>query len=133
LAAGHVILLEVRTPDDELIGGATFYRHGGRLTYSHSGDRADLRRSYPGVIHFLLWRAIQLAVRQSMVEVDLAGVDVRGARRQPVAGEEMLGLYEFKRSFGATWIELTGNHERVARAWRYGLGRVTGRLLGAGQ
>jgi hypothetical protein len=45
----------------------------------------------------------------------------------------MLGLYEFKRSFGATWIELTGNHERVARPWRYGLGRVTGRLLGAGQ
>jgi lipid II:glycine glycyltransferase (peptidoglycan interpeptide bridge formation enzyme) len=133
LTAGHVILLEVRTPDDELIGGATFYRHGGRLTYSHSGDRADLRRSYPGVIHFLLWRAIQLAVRQSMVEVDLAGVDVRGARRQPVAGEEMLGLYEFKRSFGATWIELTGNHERVARPWRYGLGRVTGRLLGARQ
>ena len=130
LAAGHVILLEVRTPDDELIGGATFYRHGGRLTYSLSGDRADLRRAYPGVIHLLLWRAIQLAVRQGMIEVDLAGVDVRGARREPVAGEEMIGLYDFKRSFGATWIELTGNHERVARAWRYGLGRLTGRLLG---
>ena len=131
LAAGHVILLEVRTPEDELIGGATFYRHGGRLTYSLSGDRADLRRTYPGVIHLILWRAIQLAVRQSMIEVDLAGVDVRGARREPVPGEEMVGLYDFKRSFGATWIELAGNHERVARAWRYGLGRVTGRLLGA--
>jgi lipid II:glycine glycyltransferase (peptidoglycan interpeptide bridge formation enzyme) len=131
LAAGLVILLEVRTPDDQLIGGATFYRHGGRLTYSHSGDRADLRRSYPGAVHLLLWRAIQLAVRQGMIEVDLAGVDVRGARREPLAGEEMMGLYEFKRSFGATWIELAGNHEQVARAWRYGLGRVTGRLLGA--
>ncbi len=130
LAAGHVILLEVRTPDDELIGGGTFYRHGGRLTYSHSGDRADRRRTFPGVIHLMLWRAIQLAVREGMIEVDLAGVDVRGARREPRPGDEMIGLYDFKRSFGATWIELTGNHERVARAWRYGLGRVTGRLLG---
>ncbi len=51
-----------------------------------------------------------------------------GASR--VAGEEMAGLYDFKRSFGATWIELTGNHEQVARPWRYGLGRVTGRLPG---
>jgi hypothetical protein len=48
-----------------------------------------------------------------------------------VAGEEMIGLYDFKRSFGASWIELTGNHERVSRAWRYGLGRLTGRALGA--
>ena len=55
---------------------------------------------------------------------------MRGARREPLAGEEMIGLYDFKRSFGATWIELTGNHERVARAWRYGLGRLTGRLPG---
>ncbi|MGH2512246.1 MAG: lipid II:glycine glycyltransferase FemX [Candidatus Limnocylindrales bacterium] len=128
LAAGHVILLEARTPADELIGAATFYRHGGRLTYSHSADRADLRRAFPGVIHLVLWRAIQLAVREAMVEVDLAGVDVRGARRVPAEGEEMAGLYNFKRSFGATWIELTGNHERVARSWRYGLGRLTGRL-----
>jgi lipid II:glycine glycyltransferase (peptidoglycan interpeptide bridge formation enzyme) len=131
LAAGHVVLLEVRTPADELVGGATFYRHGGRLTYSHSGDRADLRRAFPGVIHLLLWRAIQLAVRERMIEVDLAGVDIRGARREPAAGEEMRGLYDFKRSFGATWVELTGNHERVARGWRYGLGRLSGRLLGA--
>jgi hypothetical protein len=130
LAAGLVVLLEIRTPDDELIGGASFYRHGGRLTYSHSGDRADLRRAYPGVIHLLLWRAIQLAVRESMIEVDLAGVDVRGARREPAEGEEMAGLYSFKKSFGATWIELTGNHERIARPWRYALGRATGRLPG---
>jgi lipid II:glycine glycyltransferase (peptidoglycan interpeptide bridge formation enzyme) len=133
LAAGLVVLLEVRTADDELLGAATFYRHGGRLTYSLSGDRADLRRAYPGVSRLLLWRAIQLASREGMVEFDFAGVDVRGARREPRPGEEMRGLYDFKRSFGATWVELTGNHERVARAWRYGLGRVTGRLLGMGR
>ncbi|HEY2888719.1 MAG TPA: GNAT family N-acetyltransferase [Candidatus Limnocylindrales bacterium] len=130
LEAGMTVLLEVRTADGELLGAATFYRHGGRLTYSHSGDRADLRRTYPGVARLLLWRAIQLAVREERIEVDLAGVDVRGARREPAKGEEMRGLYEFKRSFGARWIELTGNHERIARPWRYGLGRISGRLLG---
>lgn len=133
VAAGLVVLLEVRSPAGELIGAATFYRHGRRLTYSLSGDRADLRRTYPGVPRLVLWRAIQLAIREQMVEFDMAGVDVRGARREPLPGEEMRGLYDFKRSFGATWVELTGNHERVARPWRYGLGRVTGRLLGMGR
>ena len=128
LEAGHLVYLEVRSPTDDLLGGATFYRHGGRLTYSHSGDRADLRHSYPGVIHFLLWRAIQLALREGLVEMDLAGVDVAGSRREPVEGDDMYGLYAFKRSFGAGWRELSGNHELVVRPVRYALGRLTGKL-----
>jgi serine/alanine adding enzyme len=130
LAAGHVVYLEVRDTDDRVLGGATFYRHGGRLTYSHSGDRADLRSTYPGVVRLVLWRAIQLAVRERLQEMDLGGVDVPGARRVPREGEEMHGLFAFKRSFGAEWLELTGNHEWVARPWRYAAGRVTGRLVG---
>jgi serine/alanine adding enzyme len=130
LAAGHVVYLEVRDRDARLLGGATFYRHGGRLTYSHSGDRADLRSTYPGVVRLMLWRAIQLALRERLREVDLAGVDVPGARRVPREGEEMHGLYAFKRSFGAEWLEMTGNHEWVARPWRYAAGRITGRAVG---
>jgi hypothetical protein len=130
LAAGHVVYLEVRDPDDRVLGGATFYRHGGRLTYSHSGDRADLRQEYPGVVRLTLWRAIQLAVRERLQEMDLGGVDVPGARREPREGEEMHGLYAFKRSFGAEWVELTGNHEWVGRPWRYAAGRITGRIAG---
>jgi serine/alanine adding enzyme len=130
LAAGHVVYLEVRDPEDRVLGGATFYRHGGRLTYSHSADRADLRQTYPGVVRLILWRAIQLAVRDRLQEMDLGGVDVPGARRVPEEGEEMHGLYAFKRSFGAEWLELTGNHEWVARPWRYAAGRITGRVVG---
>jgi peptidoglycan pentaglycine glycine transferase (the first glycine) len=128
LAAGHTVYLAVLDPDDTLLGGATFYRHGGRLTYSHSGDRADLRRQHPGVVRLILWRAIQLAIRDGLGEVDFAGVDVAGARRVPHDGEEMYGLYAFKRSFGAEWVELAGNHERVVRPWRYLVGRLTGRV-----
>ncbi len=128
MAARRIVLLEVRSPEGEPLGGGMFYRHGGRLTYSHSADRADRRRAYPGVAHLMLWRAIQLARREGLDEVDLAGVDVPGARRLPEEGEPMYGLYAFKRSFGARWIEQVGNHQWVARPWRYRLGRVAGRM-----
>jgi hypothetical protein len=128
LAAGHVVYLEVRDPDGPMLGGATFYRHGGRLTYSHSADRIEARREHPGVVRLLLWRAIQLALREGLTEMDLGGVDVAGARRIPLEGESMYGLYAFKRSFGAEWVEQVGNHEWVARPWRYAAGRVTGKV-----
>ena len=117
-----------------ILGGATFYRHGGRLTYSHSGDRVEVRRQYPGVVRLLLWQAIQdRPAPRASTEMDLGGVDVAGARRIPVEGEPMYGLYMFKRSFGAEWVEQVGNHEWVARPWRYGAGRVTGKVAALGR
>lgn len=132
LAAGQLVYLEVHDPDGAMLGGATFYRHGRRLTYSHSGDRVEVRRTYPGVVRLILWRAIQLAIAEGLEEVDLAGVDVPGARRIPEPDEPMYGLYAFKRSFGAEWVELAGNHEWVGRRFRYLAGRVAGRLVGFG-
>jgi hypothetical protein len=67
--------------------------------------------------------------------MDLGGVDVAGARREPLPGEPTYGLFEHKRSFGATWVALAGAHERVARAWRYAAGRAAaraGRAVGRG-
>jgi lipid II:glycine glycyltransferase (peptidoglycan interpeptide bridge formation enzyme) len=129
LEDGRIVLLETLDPDGETLGAAMFYRHGGRLTYSHSADRADRRRTHPGVAHLQLWRAIQLAHREGLAEVDLGGVDVPGARRRPTEGEPMYGLYAFKRSFDARWVELTGARQWVARPWRYALGRVSGRIF----
>ena len=127
-AAGHLLLLEARDAD-EPVGGLLLYRHGGRLSTAHSADRAQDRRRYPGVLHLLRWRAAQLAIREGCTELDLGGVDVEGARRPPIEGEPMYGLYQHKLSFGARWLELTGAHERVARPARYAAGRVTSRLL----
>jgi lipid II:glycine glycyltransferase (peptidoglycan interpeptide bridge formation enzyme) len=79
-------------------------------------------------LHLLRWRAIQLAVREGCTEMDLGGVDVAGARREPVEGEPMYGLYQHKRSFGGTWVELTGAHERVADGRGYALGRAAMRV-----
>lgn len=56
--------------------------------------------------------------------MDLGGVDVPGARRPPIEGEPMAGLYEHKLSFGAHWVELSGAHERVFDARGYRLGRA---------
>ncbi|HEY3524492.1 MAG TPA: GNAT family N-acetyltransferase [Candidatus Limnocylindrales bacterium] len=130
VGAGHLVLLEAWPPGaaDAPVAGLILYRHGDRLTTVHSGDRAEGRREQPGALHLLRWRAIQLAIRERRAELDLGGVDVPGARREPHRGEPMWGLYEHKRSFGGEWLELAGAQERVARAGRYAAGRLALRL-----
>jgi Acetyltransferase (GNAT) domain len=131
LVAGHLVYLEVRepAPTDTLLAGLVLYRHGGRLSTVHSGDRAETRQAHPGALHLARWRAIQLAVREGCTEMDLGGADVAGARREPLEGEPMWGLYQHKRSFGGQWLELTGAHERVTRPRRYAAGRVASRVV----
>ncbi|MEO7665225.1 MAG: GNAT family N-acetyltransferase [Candidatus Limnocylindrales bacterium] len=124
LGAGWLVLLEARSAEDEPLAGLLLHRHGGRLSTAYSADIAERRRDHPGVFHLLRWRAIQLAIRSACAELDLGGVDVPGARHEPRPGEPMAGLYEHKRSFGATWVEQVGAHERVSRPWRYKAGRA---------
>lgn len=125
LEAGHLVYLEARAAEGgDLLGGLVLYRHGRRLSTAHSADVADTRRSHPGTMHLLRWRAIQLALAEGLTEMDLGGVDVAGARRPPEPGEATFGLYEHKRSFGAGWVAMAGAHERVVRPWRYKAGRV---------
>lgn len=127
-AAGYLFLLEARTANDEPIAGLILYRHGGRLSTVHSADDATTRSTHPGALHLLRWRALQLAIREGCAELDLGGVDLPGARDEPVAGDRMYGLAEHKRAFGATWLELAGAHERVLRPRRYAAGRIATRL-----
>ena len=127
-AAGHLVLLEARAANGDPLAGLVLYRHGGRFSTVHSGDHAAARRDHPGALHLLRWRAIQLAIREGCAEMDLGGVDLPGARRPPLEGEPMHGLYEHKRSFGAEWVEMTGAHERVIRPRRYAVGRAMARL-----
>ncbi|HEY7600795.1 MAG TPA: peptidoglycan bridge formation glycyltransferase FemA/FemB family protein, partial [Candidatus Limnocylindrales bacterium] len=128
LVARLALLLEVRAADGELLGGALLYRHGRRLTYATAADRAEARRSNPGAIHLLLWRAIQIALAEGLDELDLAGVDVAGARHRPAEGDPMYGLLAFKESFGGQWIELVGNQQRMVRPMHYAVGRTGNRL-----
>ncbi len=137
LRAGHLVYLEARAAaaaaDGEVLAGLVLYRHGGRLSTVHSGDHAAGRALHPGALHLLRWRAIQLAIRERCGEMDLGGVDVAGARREPLEGEPMAGLYQHKRSFGGRWVELTGAHERILDGRGYALGRMamrTRRALG---
>jgi len=129
-AAGLLVYLEANDPEapDRTLGGLILYRHGGRLSTVHSGDAQGVRDTHPGVMHLLRWRAIQLAIREGCTEMDLGGVDVAPDHREPQEGEPMAGLYEHKRSFGATWVEMTGAHERILSSWRYAAGRVAARL-----
>ena len=130
-AAGYLVYLEARTEaePERTLGGLILYRHGERLTTVHSADAEGVRDTHPGVMHLLRWRAIQLAVREGCAEMDLGGVDVGPDHREPAAGEPLAGLYEHKRSFGASWVAMAGAHERVIRPWRYGLGRVSSTVI----
>ena len=133
LAAGHLFALLVEDPEGRLLAGATFYRHGNRLTYALSGEHAAARKDHPGATRLLLWRAMQIAMAEGRAIMDLGGVDVRGARRRPMPGEPEHGMLTFKESFGATWVELAGAHERVNRPMRYAAGRALTRVLGGGR
>jgi lipid II:glycine glycyltransferase (peptidoglycan interpeptide bridge formation enzyme) len=124
--AGHLVYLEA-VDGETPVGGLILYRHGTRLSTVHSGDAPGARDAHPGVMHLLRWRAIQLALREGRDEMDLGGVDTGPDHRLPAEGEPMHGLYEHKRSFGATWVEMTGAHERVVRPRRYALGRLAAR------
>ena len=125
-AAGHLVYLEARANDARgaPLAGLILYRHGRRLSTVHSGDHDASRRSHPGALHLLRWRAIQLAIRGSCVEMDLGGVDVAGARGEPREGDPLYGLYQHKQSFGGRWLALTGAHERVYDARGYRSGRL---------
>ncbi len=130
LAAGHVVHLEaLEAPSAPPLAGLLLYRHGGRFTTVFSGDEATARRDHPGALHLLRWRAIQLAIREGCVEMDLGGVDVAGARDEPGESDPMYGLYQHKRSFGAAWLQMTGAHERVIRPRRYAAGRIVSRVV----
>jgi lipid II:glycine glycyltransferase (peptidoglycan interpeptide bridge formation enzyme) len=144
LGAGHLVYLEARTsraddpgrageapyraepsePAGVPVAGLILYRHGGRFSTVHSGDHAGTREAHPGALHLLRWRAIQLAIREGCMEMDLGGVDVAGARHEPREGDALYGLYQHKRSFGGEWLELAGAHERVTDARGYALGRA---------
>ena len=124
IAAGLAIYLEVRAPDGRMLAGALFHRHGERLTYGYAADVFELRDEFPGAVRLLIWRGMQITLREGRREMDLGGVDTPAARRKPVKGEEMHGLLAFKEGFGGQWVEQSGNHEWVARPWRYAAGRV---------
>ena len=130
LEAGMLVYLDARDAADPSValGGLILYRHGNRLSTVHSADAPGVRESHPGVMHLLRWRAIQLAIREGRDEMDLGGVDIAPDHAEPREGHPMAGLYEHKRSFGASWLAMTGAHERVLRPSRYAIGRVAARL-----
>ena len=118
LAAGQARFW-VALHDGDVVGGLLVLRQGGHLATAYSADRADLRKTLPGTMHLLRWTVIRSAVEAGDDRVDLAGVDVRGARSKPAPGDAQYGLYEHKASFGAVWTESAPAHEAILRPWVY--------------
>ena len=129
IAAGHMVYLQAEHPEDGPIAGAAFYRHGHRLTYALAGDRPGERRKYPGAVPLLVWRGIQIGLDERRTRVDLGGVDRKGARGKPDKGDPTYGPYQFRESFGARWVELTGAHRRTMRQTPRKVGSAAARAL----
>ena len=79
-------------------------------------------------MHLLRWSAIRRAVESGDPSIDLGGVDVPGARREPRPGEPTFGLFEHKRSFGAVFTEHAAAHEVVLRPWVHRSRAIVGAL-----
>lgn len=129
IAAGHMLYLQAEHPEDGPIAGAAFYRHGHRLTYALAGNRTEERRKYPGAVPLLVWRGIQIGLDERRTIVDLGGVDTKSDRRKPDKGDPSYGQYQFRESFGARWLELTGAHRRTMRPTRKKVGNAAARAL----
>ena len=110
-------LLLVARHEDAIVGGLLLVRQGGGLATAVSGDDASVRDRLPGTMHLLRWSAIRRAVEAGHASIDLGGVDVPGARREPRPGEPTYGLFEHKRSFGAAFTQHAAAHEIVLRSW----------------
>jgi lipid II:glycine glycyltransferase (peptidoglycan interpeptide bridge formation enzyme) len=65
-----------------------------------------------GVVPLLRWTLINQARIEGRI-ADLGGADIAGYRETPKPGDRMYGLYAFKRSFGASWVEMSGAHRIV--------------------
>ncbi|MCI0346094.1 MAG: peptidoglycan bridge formation glycyltransferase FemA/FemB family protein [Chloroflexi bacterium] len=124
--AGRGLLLVARH-EDAIVGGLLLVRQGGGLATTVSGDDAAVRDRLPGTMHLLRWSAIRRAIEAGHASIDLGGVDVPGARREPRPGEPTRGLFEHKRSFGAVFTEHAAAHEVVLRPWVH-----RGRVLAGG-
>jgi lipid II:glycine glycyltransferase (peptidoglycan interpeptide bridge formation enzyme) len=98
-----------------LVGGLFLYRHGGIHATAYSADRAASRAELPGTMHLLRWTAILGALNEGAPAIELGGVDLPGQRQPPGPGQPGHGLYEHKRSFGATWVERAAPRRIVLR------------------
>jgi len=128
IAAGHVLYLQAEHPEDGPVAAVGFHRHGHRLSFALVGARPELRRKYPGSVRLLLWRGFQIALDERRSVVDLGGADTPALRRRPDKGDETYGAYQFRESFGARWIELTGAHRKTLHPLRGGVWRVAAAL-----
>ena len=124
IGAGHLLYLQAEHPEDGPIAAVGFHRHGHRLSFALVGARPELRRKYPGSGRLLLWRGIQIALDERRGVVDLGGADTPALRRRPEKGDSTYGAYEFRESFGARWVELTGAHRKTMHSLGGGVGRV---------
>jgi hypothetical protein len=130
LAAGHLVYLEARedSVDGDVLGGLVLYRHGRRLSTRTPRTGRSAATTTRARCTSCAGGRSSLRSRNAGPRWTSAG-PTSPAPAGPEPGEPTYGLYEHKRSFGATVGGARGRQERVARAWRYAAGRAAARAV----
>ncbi|CAN5650015.1 hypothetical protein BH23CHL8_BH23CHL8_21760 [soil metagenome] len=113
----------------DLVGGLFIHIHGGIHSTAYSADAVERRHDLPGAMHLVRWVAIRDALTAGVTAIELGGVDLPGHREPPRPGDPNRGLYEHKRSFGATWVERSPARRIVLRPWVDRLARARRRAV----
>jgi CelD/BcsL family acetyltransferase involved in cellulose biosynthesis len=91
---GHQLLIRVASKNDAPIASILTIQYKNSLTYKYGCSDASYH--HLGGMHLLLWRAIQDAIREGLVALDLGRSDA-----------DNVGLVTFKNRWGATCRPLT--------------------------
>ncbi len=106
------------------VAAATVAVHGERAWYMHGALTDDAAHRGSEANRVLLWRCVQWAKSQGA-----RSFDWRSIPEEPRPGEELYGVYAFKRGFGGVALRVMPSHDLVLRPviyWPY-LASITAR------
>lgn len=101
--------------DSEVASVALMLQGGQTVYYYSGGSNRDVNRK-TGCSAYVIWKAIEyFKNRGDITYFDMGGVPVNPTKEHPA-----YGVYEFKRSFGGTYMEFD-NGAIVINKWKYAL------------
>jgi peptidoglycan pentaglycine glycine transferase (the first glycine) len=111
----------------EMLAGLMVFRFGTTAYYLYGASSSRHRNRMPN--HLLQWEAIRWAKQQGCTHYDFWGIPdevgaaaASGEETPEPDGDDMWGVYRFKRGFGGHVTRTVGSFDRVFRPGRYWLG-----------
>jgi lipid II:glycine glycyltransferase (peptidoglycan interpeptide bridge formation enzyme) len=112
-ARGQAELL-LAEKDGQVVAAGLRVAYGGVGTAMYGASSDEHRRDNPN--YLLLWKSIEWAIGRGCSEFDLWGIPERAVAEPdaepPGGGDQLWGVYEFKRSFGGRPVRYVTGYDR---------------------